>query len=642
VSVLVPQYWNGTAWTDCASPSDGTTTSLKALGQTGTISFTSTETTAKPYHLEGIYLYAYRMNLTLGSAVVEYITLDADFQPMVDVWDGVYRQPIQFQYQDDAAWENYTLEVNYASTTDNAISADIDLFHNTEDEIVIGFEERITGIRFGMLEGAVNEVASVATIKYWNGDAWASVGASKRDETTEAAGTKTLNQTGLISWSAEAFTDEKPATKFGYTGYFYQFTTSVTLGAAVQIDLVTGIPAQNTIQAFAFPSRFKNRTLLAGFTAGKEGNRVDYSVTNAPDVFNGSESSMDGIQSLYFGGSEPLTAGIELYNRFGSNVFATWVALKNNSTYLLTGSGPEDFKIFPISYNVGCPAPLTLATAEVGFEMAEGVVRNVAIWLSASGPVIFDGAVLSPIKGIDKYFDASESTAINFDNIANARGWYDAAYKEYNLLIPSGSGQSLNNLWLVYDISKKKWFTKSPGTASFPQTAFNVSDTDGTSYVYSGIDTGYMMRLENGSTWDGTDIEQILTTGDFWPTGNIWDKTRIRYLKLVAVRINEADPVNTDILVDADTSDGVDFVWQDTDDFLWTDNTSEYLWVEFSAPELQLYLNAGNARVVRTTAKLNQLGWSYGFKFDIKTDDSEKGFQPIGFGVQYQFVRDDL
>jgi hypothetical protein len=194
----------------------------------------------------------------------------------------------------------------------------------------------------------------------------------------------------------------------------------------------------------------------------------------------------------------------------------------------------------------------------------------------------------------------------------------------------------------VYDISKKKWFTKSPGTASFPQTAFNVSDTDGTSYVYSGIDTGYMMRLENGSTWDGTDIEQILTTGDFWPTGNIWDKTRIRYLKLVAVRINEADPVNTDILVDADTSDGVDFVWQDTDDFLWTDNTSEYLWVEFSAPELQLYLNAGNARVVRTTAKLNQLGWSYGFKFDIKTDDSEKGFQPIGFGVQYQFVRDDL
>ena len=638
-SVLYPEYWNGTAFTACASPVDGTTTSGVALAKDGTLSFTSTVGSVKPYHLEGLYLYAYRVNLTLGSAVIEYVTADAPFQPMVDVWDGVYRQPIQFQYAESGVYEDYTLEVNYASTTDTAIAADIKGMTSANGVIDIAFEERMSGIRFEMLEGGVNTNTSTATVSYWNGNAYTTVGTSKRDETQPTD--ETLGRTGLISWSSEAFTDEKPATKFGFNGYWYRLTVSADLSAAAEIDIVTGIPAQKTIRAFTFPSRFKNRTLLAGFAVGKEGNRVDYSVTNAPDVFNGAESSMNGIQSLYFGGSEPLTAGTELYNRFGSNVFATWVALKNDSTYLLTGDGPEDFKIFPISYNIGCPAPLTLATAEVGFEMAEGVVRNVAIWLSASGPVIFDGAVLSPIDGIDKYFDPAESIAIDTDNIAVSRGWYDPIYKEYNLLIPSGSGQTTNNVWLVYDIPKKKWFTKDTGTASFPQTAFRVDDQYGKGYVYAGVDTGYVMRLENGTDWDGTDIEQILVTGDFWPTGSIWDKTRLRHLKIVAIRLEEEVPLNVDILVDGDTDEGVDFVWQDTGDFQWT-ATDDFQYVEFSAPEIQLFLNTGHTRIVRATTGLNQLGWSYGVKFELTTDNSSKGFQPIGFAIQYQYVRDDL
>ena len=193
-------------------------------------------------------------------------------------------------------------------------------------------------------------------------------------------------------------------------------------------------------------------------------------------------------------------------------------------------------------------------------------------------------------------------------------------------------------------ISKKKWFTKDTGTAGFPQAGFKVDDADGESYIYAGIETGYIMRLENGTDWDGTDIEQILITGDFWPSGNIWDKTRIRQLKVVAIRINENAPLNIDVLVDGDSDDGVDFVWRDTDDFLWTTTTARnyFAWVEFSAPEIQLALNAGNSRLVRDTQGLNQLGWTYGFKFVLETDDSNKGFQPIGFGIEYQFVRDDL
>ncbi|MHC4753302.1 MAG: hypothetical protein ACYTFW_25990, partial [Planctomycetota bacterium] len=421
-STLDGEYWNGSSFIDVSSPVDGTTSSNIALGQTGTYSFTSTVSTVKPYHLEGIYLYAYRFQLTLGNADIEYVTVDAPWQSMVDVWDGVYRQPIQFQYLDNAptaAWEDYTLDVNQASTTATAIAADISAFEATDDQLVIGFEERMTAIRFEMLEGSVNTTDSVITVKYWDGEAWTSVGGSLRDETKGSTG-KMLYQTGLVSWSAEAFSDEVAKTEFGTKGYFYQITASVTLSATVKIDLVTGIPAQTTIKPFKFSSNYKNRVLLAGYTEGKEGNRVDYSMTNAPDVFNGFESSMDGVQSLFFGGSEPLTAGIQIYNRYGSTLLTQWIGLKNSETYVLKGSGPEDFQIEPISMNVGCPAPLTLVTAEVGFELAEGVVRNVAIWLDSTGPYMFDGAVLVPIKGIDKYFDPIETDAINFDAIEDA------------------------------------------------------------------------------------------------------------------------------------------------------------------------------------------------------------------------------
>lgn len=646
-SSLFCEYWNGSAFTGVGSPSDGTASGGISLAQTGTFSFTSTVTVAKPYHFEGFHLYAYRFNLTLGNATIEHVSLDAPWQPMVDVWDGIYRQPIQYEYYNAGQWEGYTLEVNYASTADGFFGADISSLTAAGDAIIIMFEERISAIRMEMLEAAANTNASTLTVKYWDGADWVSVGASLSDGTSLSSASH--GQTGLISWTPPSITSEHPKSLFGIQGWAYQLTFSADFSETVKVDLVTGVPAQLEIKAFKFPSTYKNRVFLCGYISGKEGNRVDYSLTNAPDVFNGAETSRDGFQSLYFGGVEPLTAGIQLYNRFGSNIFATWLALKDSEMYLLTGDGPEDFVILPISYNVGCPAPLTLATAEIGFEVAEGAQRNIAIWMSYSGVYIFDGAVLYPVKGVDKYFDPAESVCINFDAIEVARGWFDSTYKEYNLLIPSGSSQITNSVWLVYDLMKKKWYTKSTGAAEVPQTGWSVMDEYGTRYVYAGIDTGYMMRLENSNNWDGTAITQKLITGDFWPDGSIWSKTRLRQLKLVAERINEEHTVNVYHLVDGEEEEGADFVWEDTSDFEWTDwdgidgdTDNDWEWATFALPEIELRLDVGTERLVRTTVDLNLLGWMHAFKLEVSTSDSSTGFVPIGFGLRYQYVRDDI
>ena len=715
--------------------SDGTISS-GSMKQSGTYSFIAPS--VKPMHWEGLYLYAYLFELSAGSADIYHITLDAPFQNMVDIWDGVFRQPVQFQLSrgftaeasgtdsdgviktvqagslplghsygytqeltsstdyenvdvgteitansethtitdkykiDTISWapswcgfradgadytidtiiltnsqdnfnseglrygdsiivtgttnnngtytlssispngkeayfngagftdencpgtatlartghyyidvdaivdwynagdgysftyknladitgagnyEDFTLEVNEESYADYPIGAVIDELTNN-NHILIGFEERMSAMWFEMIANHFNANPAKMTVSYWSGTGYSNA-FLQTDGTYGPPGpgwaARTFNRSGLVSWRPPDERYEFRQTLFGMNLYFYRITVDATLSGTegepneVIIDTVKGIPAQQTVRPYKFSAQYKNRAMLCGYTAGKEGNRVDYSVTNAPDVFNGDESSMDGIQSLYIGGGDDLTCGIELFNRFGSNIISSFLFFKNNEAYILTGDGPDNYKTYTMSRNTGCPAPLTLCTAETGYTFAEEINRNIAIWISYSGPMIFDGATIVPIQGIKKYFDPAKSTCVNFSIIEKCRGWFDATYKEYNLLIPSGSSATECNVWLMYDLVRKRWFEKIVGASEMPQCAFPVLDTDGVQYIYAGIDDGHVMRLENGNTWadaNATPLIQVIETGDFFPTADIWEKARLRRFKMAVKTISEAD-----------------------------------------------------------------------------------------------------
>jgi len=72
---------------------------------------------------------------------------------------------------------------------------------------------------------------------------------------------------------------------------------------------------------------FQNRPLLCGYIAGKEGNRVDYGMSDAVSVWNGESASFAGA-ALYFGGSEELTAFAQVYNRFGASIYIAGIFTK--------------------------------------------------------------------------------------------------------------------------------------------------------------------------------------------------------------------------------------------------------------------------------------------------------------------------
>jgi hypothetical protein len=279
----------------------------------------------------------------------------------------------------------------------------------------------------------------------------------------------------------------------------------------------------------------------------------------------------------------------------------------------------------------------------------EGTTRNISMWLSAAGPIMFDGAAISSIRGIENFFDPNNDEYIEWDSVANARGWMDNVYKEYNLLIPSSSGQDTVNRWLVYDLLRKKWYEKRTGTAEMPQASFEVLDTNGERKNYAGVDTGYMMYLENSTSWAGTGITQRVKTGDFFPTSNIWDETLIRKFKLLTHKFENVSDTNTlSIYYYKNTEEvvGSGVAWIDsTDDITGVNidftDTTYVEWASTSTVAINVNQDIGSARILNIVQDENRRAWSHAWEFVITTSAVPRGFRPIAWGVQYRLERKD-
>jgi len=626
----------------------------RQLTTTGSITFTNTKSVVKLKHYEELYLYAYLLETATASADIDIynITVDTAFQNIENVWDGVYRQPVQVQIDASGGgtFADYTAQANVASNEDAPTGLKLYDFATTtgltsSGSIIIMFTEQMAGIRAQMLGSLLNTNGGTLTIKFWNGSAYAAVA-------TKVDGTSNWAETGLIEWIPG--TTEVPRTLFNTFGYAYEITTSASITHAskdVYADIITGVPSVPALKSYDFPAQYGTRVMLCSPSQQNEGNRIDYSVANAPDVYNGADSS-DGVQqSLYFGGDENITAARGLYNRFGSNILSMFLVLKDASTYLLVGDTPDEFTIYPVSQTIGCPAPLTLATGEVNMSKnpTEGTTRNIAIWLAASGPVMFDGASISSIRGMENFFDPNNDEYIEWDAVRRSRGWIDNVYKEYNLLIPSTTSQAENNRWLVYDLLRRKWYEKKTGTAQTPQAAWEVIDTAGQRFNYAGVDAGYVMYLENGTSWAGTGITQRVKTGDFFPSSNIWEKTTIRKFKLLTHKFEDVAAENVlNIYYYADTEEligsGISFVNVAdglTGNFINFTDTTDVEWAATSAVSVNVNQDIGARRIINIVTDENRCAWAHAYEFVITTTNVSRGFRPIAWGVRYRVERKD-
>lgn len=540
-NTLTVKESTATIWTTITATgiTDGTASGGASFAVNGKISWPTTVSTTKLKYLEGYYQYWYEFTITDGSAVISHITLDLPFQALTDIWDGVYRDIFKF-YKYTTSQADKTLNVFrddydplYTSTFAD-ISGLVYTSAGSFQYLELGFSEKQTGVYLGIPPGYENSTAATTiAVDYWNGAVYTTCGANSDGTSTGAV---SAAKSGVISWNNTALESEQTKQYANAIPlYYYRLRWDKTLSSAVRINYVGGISASKTISHYKFPVFAQGRVLLCSDMSGEK-NKAICSGKFMPQVYNG----MDSVD-LYFGDDKELTCGTELFSLFGASLYSLVLMFKDNETWVMAGQDISQWEsnTFLLSSSIGCPAPLTLRTINLHAEPGAGVNRALAIWQGANGVYMSDGRAPIPIHGdIKEYFDPDDSRCILASKIGDSIGFIDPVRQEYHLLLASGSAATTLNTELVYDIARNKWFEIE--RSSDLQCGVTVHDTDGNGYAYGFLDTGYMERLEYGTTFDGTAITNTVQTGDI-ALGGLSIETRLSEVRLITVAKTSGD-----------------------------------------------------------------------------------------------------
>ncbi|OHB71477.1 MAG: hypothetical protein A2W23_03100 [Planctomycetes bacterium RBG_16_43_13] len=605
--------WAGSSYHAVTNMVDNTSVSGKALAQTGTVTFDSTVAVAKISILYNIAAYWYTITWTGLDQDVEiyYVTVDVPMQPIKDIWNGYIRQIYAFFEYSSSIYTDATFNV----INDSYVNADLTTYNEldslaTSGYIVAGFLEPQMGLRVKLVPKHVNTTAATtATVSYWNGVAWGTVG-------TISDGTKansiSFNQSGLITWQAitpggeqttSISTNENPL-------YYYKISFDKALSGDVQLYYIGGIPAQKQVSNYKFPINFHNRLWLCSDQSGQR-NKITASSTNTVSIFNGSDTA-----DFFLGDNMDIIAGGALYTRYGSSLYENLMLCKEEETWLIDGTSLNTYALYKISDQYGCVAKDTFQICSIGFEIAQGINKHVAIWQAAGAIVIFDGSSVIPIHlDIENVFDPTSSLTINISMIHKSASLYDEAKMEYHWLWASGSNTTLNKEY-VFDLLRRKWFEIDRGSGKYLQLGISVSDGNGYKYVYGAIDSGYLERLEYGTTFDSNNITSQFETPDI-PLGGWNNEVILRNIRLIAkskgTTVNSVIMTHYGDMAISGTTIG---------SFSVTDTTH---------------------RVVNNMKSINTGPHTFHrFACSMTTNDENIGFEPIGLEVFWKHVREKI
>jgi hypothetical protein len=642
-STLTCKEWNGSTW-NSLTILDNTDTGA-SLARTGVVSFSSTVDTARPKFIEGYFLYWYQLYLDAGEAEIYKITLDAPFQGITDLWDGQYRDIAAAYKMTATARQDISLkvlkddyDVDTADTYADLSSMDAYPTYMLE----FGFEERMCGIHFRLPPEYVNTTAAtVMSVDYWTGTQYASVGAVS-DGTSENS--ISFSRSGTITWNNANISDETKTNKMGAQTiwsplsdpsttesiwgwltigaknvstplYFYRVRFDKAMDASVRLNYVGGITTEKDVSHYKFPIFAQGRNLLCADMSAEK-NKMICSAKYMPQVYNGSDSV-----DVYIGDEGELTCGTELFSQYGGNLYSLILIFKDTEYWVIAGQDIETWSnsIFPVSTSIGCPAPLTLKTITLSTEPSGGINinRSLAIFQGANGIYMTDGRAPIPIHGdIKEYFDKSDSRCIKASMIGDSIGFMDNEKQEYHWLFASGTSTTTLNAEWVYDIIRNKWYEVDRGTGMDLQYGLDVQDIYGNQYNYGFIDTGYIERLEYGTTFDGNDIVSTFQLGDYLPADTIMAETMLDKIKLII----KAKTTTTNNISATHYGDGC--------------TTGTTLKDCFDP-------NKTGYRIAMPFLTDNLGGYVFhSLKFAQTTDDETCGFEPLALGITHHIVRE--
>ena len=611
-STATVKTFNGASWVRLTA-TDFTSANGVTLAQDGSIIFDSTVGVSKQKYIEGYYLFWYLVSLSAGTATISHITADLPFQNIIDVWDGNFRDIAAAYKVVGAAVTDITLNVsNYSSyiESDTGSYADLNLLASTS-YLEVGFTSKQTALYVAVPDNYTNSGAATVSVYAWDGFSYKSV-SSVLDGTLSDG--KSLARSGVIAWTnADIDAEQKKTVAGSFPLYFYKIQWSAALWAfsgSVRIYYIGGIPTSNDITHYSFGIMAADRLML-GCNNSYSKNSLIISAQDRPEVFNGTDT-----QAITFGRDDALMCGAHVFAQYSSNIYNIVLMFKAKETWILQwnqSSSGVSWSRFCISPNIGCPAPRTLCTASVIFEKNLMQAKSVAIWRAHDGIYISNGQ--SPLKvseDIKDVFDPNSTTKVNTSMVANEYSFIDEHRLEYHWCWASGSSTTLDKEY-VLDLNTWQWFTIDRGSGKYLQCGVKVADTYGTKYTYGFIDTGYIERLEYGTTLDGSDITSTLQFGEMIPIeGNLMAYTMLEMANLICIKKATNSTVTMTVYLDGLTS-GTDYT------FTISDSTHAYANVMkdiFSAPAI-----------------------FYGIKLVHVSNAETKGFEPLALTFYYQKKR---
>lgn len=621
-STLTMKYWDGVSFVSHAI-TDNTSSGGKSLAVTGTVTWVTTVGLAAPRYSNGYFLYWYNFSLSAGSAKIYHVTVDAPFQGIKDIWDGVERNCLSFILHKTTD-EDYTTNVYKEDFDSNDATTYADLSNLTANTqyIYAGFAERTTAIN--VLFGGSNTNSTASTtlaVYYWNGAEWMAI-STVTDGT--ASGGISFSKSGTISWTPPSDASEaKTKILTDKEMYYYKLVFDKNLDGTVYVNYVSSIPKQKTIGKYKFPLYAQNSLFLCGDKDGN-GNKAIVSSPFTSQAFNG-ESSYE----LEF--EDEINGAVELYSQFFSSLYSLILFFSNSRMYIIAGVAP-DWGRYVVSNTIGCPAPNTIRMINLPETKVPAALqsRNVAIWQGNSGIYVSDGRAPIPIHhDIEDLFDQNATTHINTAMLSKSWGFVDPVNECYHWLLATGSSTTLNKE-MVFDYRRWKWFEVARPSTMLLQSACVCTDTYGNEYIYGmsngatdGAHTdGFVYRLNYGATFDGTAITCTATLGDFpLIEGNIFDETIPRKLYMILKSMSHAANITYTHAVDGYTGSspisGVTITNQETDHRV----ANKVATFPASSQHLGGVLHSGSLSITQSTSETT-------------------GFEPLVIGYTYQIARE--
>lgn len=615
-ATAVGYEWTSSGWASL-SITDGSASGGKSLAQTGKISFSSTVTTSKPKFIEGIPLYYYWFTFSGIDAAtsIYYVTVDAPFQQIVDLWDGIGRTVGAF-YKYNSKYYDYTANVYKNEYNESYTSTYADLNglpgyssgSSGNYYILLGFFEFPTAVNIGVAPDKYNTTANtVISGDYWNGAGFATLGTIEDGTSTSGI---SLAKSGTISWTppSKSLLFKTTFSNNSVPLYYIRLRWNQAL-SDTRIYYANGVPMQRTLTGYKFALNSQSRLMLCNNVDGYK-NMVTVGASDTCQVFNGDDSF-----DIFFGDAEEITCGCNVFAMYGSSLYNITLFLKPQSLWGLiqTDSGWKRYEIAPI----GCSSPQTLVTVNVPpQEGQQGSNRSIALWLNSTGVYSSDGRHPTPVHDdIKNLFDQNAPTHINLDYIDKFSAFDDKPNHEAHFLVTLTTGAvTALDAEYVLDYKKWRWFKIDRGTGLKLQCGLPVADELGNIYTYGFINTGYCERLEYGNTFDGTDITSTVHFGDFMLGNDLFTDAFINSVTTV---------------MDAKTSATEEV------------SMTHYINTASTGTAYTVDPTSTGYNITMTPEIMNQTpGMSHSIKYEFTTGSETVGFEPLIACIRYTPVRE--